>query len=332
MAKRDFYDILGLHRGATAEEIKKAYRRLAMKHHPDRAAGDKKAAEAKFNEIQEAYDVLSDPAKRRNYDQFGHAGVGAGPSGAGGPPGGDPFEALRRAQGGGRRQWRANPNVSAEDFDFGAGGGDVASVFEQFFGRGGMGGRGGRARGPDRAAPRRGADVEHPVTISFEQAARGTSLSLRMTTEGKPETIEVKIPPGVKDGSRIRIRGRGQQSAAGAPGDLFIIARVTPHPYFRREGLDVYLDVPVSIYEAVLGTKVDVPTLEGPLTVTIPPGTSSGAKLRLKGRGVERADEKGDQFVVVKVVVPKDLDEAGKNAFRDLAAKNPIDARRDLGW
>lgn len=334
MAKRDYYDILGIHRTATADEIKKAYRKLAMKHHPDRAEGDKKAAEGRFNEIQEAYDVLSEPPKRRNYDQFGHAGVGAGTAAGAGPgrAGDDPFEAFRRAQGGGRRQWRASPNVSVEDFDFGAGGGDVASVFEQFFGRGAQP-RGGRGRtGPAQGGPPpRGADVEHPVTLTFEQAARGSTLPLQINREGHLETIEVKIPPGVKDGSRIRIRGRGQQSH-GEPGDLFIVTRVTPHPYFKREGLDVFVDVPISVYEAMLGTKVDVPTLEGPLTVTIPPGTSSGAKLRLKGRGVERADEKGDQYVVMKVVVPKDLDDADQETLKKLAEKHPLHPRKDVGW
>jgi curved DNA-binding protein len=141
----------------------------------------------------------------------------------------------------------------------------------------------------------------------------------------------VKIPAGVKDGSRIRIRGRGQQ-ANGEPGDLYIITRVDPHPFYRRDGLDVYLDVPISMYEALLGTKVQVPTLDGPVTLTVPAGTSSGAKLRIKGRGVERGSEKGDQYVQVKVVVPKGLDDDDKATVEKLAKKHPINPRADVTW
>jgi len=141
----------------------------------------------------------------------------------------------------------------------------------------------------------------------------------------------VKIPAGVKDGSRVRVKGRGQPSN-GQPGDLYIVTRVRPHPYYRREGLDVYVDVPLSVWEAMLGTKVEVPTLDGPVTVTVPPGTGSGAKLRVKGRGVERAGEKGDSYAVVKVVVPKGLDEEDKAAVQKLAAKHPVDARADVPW
>jgi len=141
----------------------------------------------------------------------------------------------------------------------------------------------------------------------------------------------VKIPAGVKDGSRVRIKGKGDQSG-GQPGDLYIVVHVTPHPYFRREGLDIYLDVPISVYEALSGTKVTVPTLDGPVTVTIPPGTNSGAKLRIKGRGIERADEEGDEFVVIKIVVPKGLDAEDNQLIEKLQKKHPIDARADVPW
>jgi DnaJ-class molecular chaperone len=330
MAKRDYYDILGVSKSASADEIKRAHRKLALKYHPDRNKNNKDAEE-KFKEIQEAYDVLSDPTKKQNYDQFGHAGVGAGGQA------GDPYEAFRRAQagrgGGGRTTWRAAPGVQVEDFDpsqFG----DVSDLFEQFFGtRGGGGaatGRGG-ARGRARPAPR-GQDVEHEVTLTFSQAARGSTLPLQITRgPGQSETIEVKIPPGVKDGSRIRIKGRGEQSG-GEPGDLFIITRVQPHPYFRRENLDIYVDVPVSVYESLLGSKVQVPTLDGPVTITIPPGASSGSKLRIKGRGVERGGEKGDQYAVLKVIVPKNLSEDDKKLIETLQSRHPIDARSDVKW
>jgi DnaJ-class molecular chaperone len=334
MAKRDYYDVLGVSKTASADEIKKAHRKLALKFHPDRNKNNKDA-EDKFKEIQEAYDVLSDTGKRANYDQFGHAGVGAGA--AGGPNGADPFEAFRRAQagGGGRTTWRASPNVSVEDFDPSQFKGDFGDIFDQLFGaRGGPGanfGRGG-TRGRTRAAPQRGQDVEHGVTLTFEQAARGTTLPLQITRgPGQSETIEVKIPPGVKDGSRIRIKGRGEQTG-GEPGDLFIVAHVLPHPYFRREGLDIYLDVPLSLYEALLGAKVNVPTLDGPVTITVPPGTSSGAKLRIKGRGVERGEEKGDQYALIKIIVPKDLDDEDKKLIQQLQGKHPIHPRADGKW
>lgn len=343
MAKRDYYEVLGVAKSATADEIKKAHRKLVRQHHPDRNPGNKQAEE-KFKEVQEAYDVLSDADKRAKYDQFGHAGVGAGVG-----TGGDPWEAFRRAGGApggfggnGRRQYRGGPGVSVEDFeggDFNAG--QFSEIFEQLFGgrggaAGGFGGMGsGRAGGrprPRPAEPMRGSDVEYPVNLSFEDAARGTSLSLTITRDGKPEKIDVKVPAGVKDGSRVRIKGRGGQVVGGEPGDLFIITSVQPHPYYRREGLDVLVDLPVSLYEALLGTKAEVPTLDGPVTLTVPPGTSSGAKLRIKGRGVERGAEKGDQFVVVKVIVPKNLDDEDRALVQKLQAKHPIDARAEAPW
>jgi DnaJ-class molecular chaperone len=335
MAKRDYYDILGVSKTASADEIKKAHRKLALKFHPDRNK-DNKSAEEKFKEIQEAYDVLSDDTKRANYDQFGHAGVGGG-----GPNGANPYEAFRRAQGGaaGRTTWRPSPGVSVEDFDpsqFGAGAGDFGDIFEQLFGAKGGAAAGGFGRGGTRGRVRteapRGQDVEHGVTLSFEEAARGKTLPLQISRgPGHSETIEIKIPPGVKDGSRIRIKGRGEQTG-GEPGDLFIITHVLAHPYFRREGLDIYIDVPISLYEALLGTKVSVPTLDGPVTLTIPPGASSGSKLRIKGRGVERGSDKGDQYAVTKIIVPKGLDEQDQKLVKELEAKHPLNARADVKW
>lgn len=323
---RDYYQVLGVPKSASAEEIKKAHRKLVRKFHPD-VNKNNTAATEKFKEAQEAYDVLSDADKRRNYDQFGHAGVNMG--GAPGAGGVDPFEAYRRGRqgrGGAGQTWQANPNVTVEDFDVGAG--NFSDIFEQLFGgRGGPGA--GAARGPrqrPQAQAPRGEDVEHPVSLTFEQAARGTALPLQINRDGRIETIEVKIPAGVKDGSRIRIKGRGQHTN-GEPGDLYIVTRVEPHAFFRRDGLDVYLDVPVSVYEALLGTKVQVPTLDGPVTVTVPAGTSSHARLRIKGRGVERGAEKGDQYVVIKIVVPKGLDDEDKATLERLASKYPIDAR-----
>jgi DnaJ-class molecular chaperone len=343
MAKRDYYEILGIGRSATPDEIKKAHRKLVRKYHPD-VNKNNKEAEEKFKEVQEAYDVLSEPGKRRNYDQFGHAGVGAGGApGAGGGNTQDVWEAFRRAQqqqggagfpGGDPRRggysWRSGPGVSVEDFE---GAGDFGDIFEQLFGARGAAGAGGRtARARPAPTAPRGADVEHPVTLTFAQAARGTTLPLQINRDGKLETIDIKIPAGVKDGSRVRIRGKGQQSPGGEAGDLFIVTRVHEHPYFRREGLDILLDVPISLYEALLGTKIDVPTLEGPITLTLPPGTSSGSKLRIKGRGIHRGTEQGDQFVIPRVVVPKNLDDEDKAALEKLRAKHPLNPRADLHW
>ena len=324
MAKKDYYDVLGVSKSASADEIKAAFRKMARKYHPDATKNDPKLTE-RFKEAQEAYEVLSDEQKRKNYDEFGHAGVGASPG-----SGGDPFDAFRRAQqaggGGGGVRWQAGPGVSVEDFD----GGDFGSIFEQFFGGGG-GGRTRGSRSRARAQPAKGSDIEYPVTLTFEQAARGIHLPLQINREGKLETIDIRIPAGVKDGSRVRVKGRGQQ-AGGEPGDLYIITRVTPHAYFHREGMDVHLDVPISLYEAVFGAKVDVPTLDGTRTLTIPPETNSGAKLRIKGHGIQRGEEKGDQIVVIRIIIPKHLDDDDKKSIETMAKKHPLNPRADLGW
>jgi DnaJ-class molecular chaperone len=322
---RDYYETLGVPRTATADEIKKAHRKLARKYHPDMNKNNAGSTE-KFKEIQNAYDVLSDTQKRANYDQFGEAGANIG---AGGPgAGGSPFDQFRRPQQG--RSYQGNP-VSAEDFGVG-GNGNFSDVFEQLFGAKGGAARGGaRARSARPQSVPRGEDIEHPVSLTFEQAARGTMLPLQIDRDGKVETIEIKIPSGVKDGSRVRIKGRGQQSN-GEAGDLYIVTKIQPHAYFKRDGLDVYVEAPLSMYEALLGTKISVPTLDGPITMTIPPGTGGGAKLRIKGRGIERSGEKGDQFVEIRIVVPKTLDDEDKAAIEKIAAKHPIDARAGLGW
>lgn len=326
MAKRDYYDVLGVSRTAAPEEIRRAHRKLVRQYHPDVNKSNPNAEE-KFKEVQEAYDVLSDPQKRRNYDQFGHAGVGVQPGPGAYGAGVDPFEAFRRAQQSGRRP---EPHVSFEDFEGTAG---FADLFDQLFG-GRRGQPRGRPRGRGReqtAAPPRSGDIEHGVTISFENAARGTSIPLQINRDGRTETIEVKIPAGVKDGSRVRLRGKGQQ-INGVAGDIYIICRVAPHPYFRREDLDVYLDLPISLYEAMLGTRVEVPTLEGPVMLNIPPGTSGGSKLRIRGRGIHRGTEKGDQYVVPRIIVPRDLDEHDRKLLADLQKKHPINARADVRW
>jgi len=316
MDKRDYYEVLGLSKGAGDAEIKRAYRRLAKQYHPDHNKG-RKDAEARFKEIQEAYDVLSDQEKRGRYDQFGHAGLD--PRYAAGPGGGV--------------RWTVSEDEPVDLSDFAdvfgfhsgsEGPRDVGSIFEQFFG-----GRPGSRIHASGTAPAR--DVEHHVTLSFEEAIRGATLDIevsdgtarseRAASRAERQRISVRIPPGVHDGQRIRVRGKGQPGSGRRPaGDLLVVCSVRPHPYFRRDGDDIYLDVPISIAEAALGAKVDIPTLDGIRTVTIPPGTSSGAKLRLAGLGAAspKTGQRGDQYAVVKIVAPT-ISELQRRLLEELA-------------
>ena len=323
MAKRDYYEVLGVKRGASADEIRSAYRKLARKYHPD--ANKAANAAGKFREATEAYDVLSDAEKRKTYDQYGHAGPGAG-FGAG-YPGAD--QAGRGGQGAG--------------FDF-----------SEFFGRGGRGGSGfagmslddilqalgggqRRTRRREPRAPQRGDDSQTHLTLDFLQAIAGTSTRIRISRQApdgseQQETIEVKIPPGVKDGSKIRVRGKGALGD-GSAGDLYIIVDVRPHEYFRREGDDIYVSVPISITEAALGAKVDVPTLDGMSTVTVPPGSGSGRKLRLRGKGVPRGQaQAGDLYVVIQIVPPPSLGEREKQLLTELQGLLAYDPRANCPW
>lgn len=322
-AKRDYYDVLGVSRTASADEIRKAHRKLARQFHPDMNKNNASATE-KFKEVQEAYDVLSDGERRRMYDQVGHSGPRAGP-----PPGAsDPFEAFRRAGGTNGGAWRAGNGGRASPDDFGGQAG-FEGIFEELFGGRARGGRGGGGNAADpfgaggAEAPIRGADIEHAVQLTFEQAARGTSVPLRFQVGGQSETIDLKIPAGVNDGSKIRLKGKGQPGPAGH-GDLFIVCKVAPHPTLRREGLDVQSDVNVPVYDAMLGGKVAVQTLDGEVTLTIPPGTGSGAKLRIKGRGITRGAEQGDHFAVVKITLPKELSPEAKELVEQLRQAAPV--------
>lgn len=305
---RDYYDILGVKKSASEDEIKKAYRKLAREFHPDRNPGDKKA-EAKFKEVQEAYDILSDQTKRSQYDRFGRVG----PDGGAGGPGGPGFH------------WQWGGPGDAQQMDPGA----AADIFRQFFG-GGAGGpadigdieellgqraRGGRRR---RAAP--APEVESEVTIPFLTAALGGTINIQVNGR----ELAVKIPAGVTEGQAIRLQGQ-----APGGGNLKIILHVQEHPYFRREGNNIILPVPLSLSEAVLGAKVDVPTLDGTkLSVKVPPGTSSGARLRLRGKGIAG----GDQFIEMKIVVPSSLDERGRQLIEEYSRLHPQNPRADLPW
>lgn len=316
MAKRDYYEVLGVSRGAGADEIRRAHRKLVRQVHPDANKSDPRAEE-KFKEIQEAYDVLSDAQKRKAYDQHGHAAFSP-----------EAQEHARRAAAGRGQRWQPAPNVSVEDFDFsGPGGEGLRDIFDQFFGpRGRSAPRPRRGRQPEPEP--RSADIEYHATVSFEQAARGSKMLLQITRDSRLQTVEVKIPAGVKEGSRIRLSGMGNQGP-GEPGDLYVVIHVTPHERFRREDLDVYLDLPISLYEAMLGAKIDVPTLDGTVTLSIAPGTSSGAKLRISNRGIERAGQRGHQYVVTKIIVPKSIGAEEQRFLEQMQRRHPVDARAE---
>lgn len=374
-AKQDYYATLGVDRTATAEEIRKAYRRLARKHHPDLNPGDK-AAEEKFKKIQEAYEVLSDDKKRRMYDQYGFysdqafAGASAAGPGDGGGFGFGGFDFSEFFGGGERRQE-----------------GGFSDLFSQFFRRTG-----------ERHAPRpeRGADLEYALNIDFWQSIRGAQVRLaiqrhetcaacngtgaagagsmvctqcggsgnvtqmagamrfsltcprcggsgknRNACPGchgdgrilKPETVEVRIPPGTRTGSRLRVAGKGSAGTLGGPpGDLYITVRVEDHPFFHREGDDIHIQVPISVWEASLGAKIEVPTIDGKALLKIPQGTQNGQKFRLREKGVTspRTGVRGDQIVEVRVQAPKANDERTRELLRELARLHPEDPRQEI--
>ncbi|HEX3033509.1 MAG TPA: DnaJ C-terminal domain-containing protein [Thermodesulfobacteriota bacterium] len=307
-ARRDYYEVLGVNKNASKDEIKKAYRKLARRYHPDLNPG--KEAEEKFKEIQEAYEVLSNDEKRKNYDMFGTAG-GFGP-------------------GGDRTTWRRQEG-SPEGFEFSFGTGGFPGfedIFEDIFGN--IGGAGGR-RG------RRGRDVEYQIEIDFETAIKGGARNINIPRPASgggtsTETLSVKIPPGVKDGSRIRIQGKGDPGRTGTPGDLYFRVKVTPHPVFKREEDDLYVEVPITIYEAALGADVSVPTVDGTAVVKVPPKTQSGTKLRLKGKGAPNPKNggRGDQYVILKIVIPDSISEDAKKKFEELKREIPYNPRIHL--
>jgi curved DNA-binding protein len=325
MAKRDYYDALGVSRSATADEIKTAYRKLARKLHPDvNKAPD---AQARFTEVQNAYDALSDPQKRKAYDQFGEAGVsgsGAAAAAAANAAGGGAGPHFRWSSAGG-------PGVSSQEFDAE----ELGSMFEAFFGGqqgfGSVGGPGGRSGRSSRSRPqgraRHSEPLTHDLNVTFMTAAMGGTEKLRLSDGEKTRTIEVKIPPGVSEGAHLRVKGAAPEGA-----DLILTIHVGEHPLFRRslpgEGTqyDLVLDLPLTIGEATLGTTLTVPTLEGSVELKIPPGTSSGRKLRLRGRGIRpQSGEPGDLYVIAKVVVPdpSTLDDSEKETLRKISERQP---------
>ena len=285
---RDYYEILGVSKNASDDEIKKAYRKLAIKYHPDKNPGDKEA-ENKFKEINEAHDVLSDKQKRARYDQFGHAGVG----GAGGNPfagGGNPFGGF-------------NYNGQSFNFDFGGGGFD--DILGSLFGFG----------GPRR--PRRGADYQTSVTLTFEEAIFGTNKTI--SAEGKD--IKIKIPAGIDDGMSIRLAGKGGPApeSGGEKGDLYVRVRVKPHKNLTREGAIILSEEKISMVDAALGCEIEVETVDGSITMKVPAGTQSGTPFKLSGHGVPfRSDgDRGPHIVTIIVETPKNLSRRQKELLEE---------------
>ena len=387
--KHDYYETLKVAKGANQDEIKKSYRRLARKYHPDVNPGDK-AAEERFKQVQEAYDILSDSKKRQVYDQYGfysdNIPAGGGPGAGPGPRPDMNFDSFdfsdyfqRGAQGGGRR---------ASTGSGGSGGspGGFRDIFSNLFNRG---------EAPPQA-PEKGEDLEYSLNIDFWQAIKGTQTRLNITRydtcptchgngsaggqtvpcpecngtgsvsqmagamrfnltcpkcggSGKlknacptchgdgrvahTETVDVRIPPGARNGSRLRVPGKGNAGSMGAPpGDLYITTRVEEHPYFHREGDDIHIRVPVAVWEAGLGAKIEVPTIDGRTLLKIPQGTHNGQKFRLREKGVynARTSQRGDQIVEAAIQTPKIQDERTKEILRELAGLHPEDPRADL--
>jgi molecular chaperone DnaJ len=403
--KKDYYEILGVKKSASVEDIRKAFRKLARKYHPDVNPGDK-AAEEKFKALSEANDVLSDPKKRKIYDQLGYYSDNIDPAAAeayarGGPTGAGGFGGYPGGQGGAGGQGQGVP-FDFSGFDFGdmfegaraqrsggnASGGGFRDIFSSMFG-----GRGGAAA---QQGPEPGSDLEYQVNVPFWTAIRGGVMRLNITRQDacsnchgsghieapgvcpqchgkgtieqtggrmkfnttcprcggtgknvsacpvcrgegvvvRNEPLEVRIKAGTRDGQRIRLAGKGNAGLhGGAPGDLYVIIRAENHPVFRREGDDIYVNVPITASEAGLGAKIEVPTIDGRALLKVPPGTQSGQKLRLREKGVPSATKeglRGDEIVEVKVTVPMPRDEKTKELLRELAKLNPEDPREEL--
>ena len=321
MAERDYYEILGVARDASPDAIKKAYRGLARKYHPDVNPGDK-SAEGRFKEVQSAYDVLADQEKRALYDRHGRAAFEG--MAASGPRANSTEWASRFGEPG-------FENIDLSDLigSFGGAGrgedGGNASIFEDLMGRV-RGGRPSRQRG--------GRTLEAHLTIPFMTAVKGGETTIEVQrANGKTESLVVKIPPGIDTGAKLRLKGQGEPGSKGAPaGDLTIMIEIEPHSFFKREGQNLQVEVPISVADAILGAKIDVPTLDGTKSLTIPPGSSSGLKLRLKGQGIRATVGKpgGDLFVVLKIVVPKHIDADSRRLIEEFFERNPQNPRAGL--
>lgn len=297
----DPYSTLGVQRGASEKDIKSAYRKLAKELHPDRNKDNPKAAE-RFSDVTKAYDLLSDKDKRAQFDrgEIDADGNPAMPFGAGAGFGGGGF---RSAAGGAR-------GFSAHDFEgFGGAEADLGDIFEGLFGRGGMGSRSDGFGSRRQAPPRRGANVSYRLKVPFADAAVLKPQRIALA-DGK--TIDLKLPAGVEDGTQMRLKGKGEPGPAGN-GDALVTVQIEPHAFFRRDGADVRLELPITLDEAVRGAKVKVPTVDGPVMLTVAPGSGSGKVLRLKGKGFsKKGGGRGDQLVTLEIELPEDLGELSK--------------------
>ena len=293
MEYKDYYKILGVSRSATAEEIKKAYRTLARKYHPD--VSKEANAEEKFKEVGEAYEVLRDKEKRAQYDQF--------------------CGQFRHGQ-------SFSPPPGWEENIGGFGSGNFSSFFENMFG-GGMGG------GQRDGFFARGEDVHAKITISLEDAFNGATKSIRRPSgAAQSGTISVKIPAGIEPGKKIRLTGQGKAGMNGQAGDLYLEIQIAPHALYRLEGKDIYLDLPITPWEAALGAKITTPTLAGKISLNIPAGARSGQKMRLKGRGLP-GKTAGDQFVILQIMTPPADSADAKAFYQQMAEKLPFNPRED---
>ena len=328
----DYYKTLDVSRDASADDIQAAYRKLARKYHPDLNPDDK-TAKQKFQEVQAAFDVLNDPSKRERYNRFG---AGFESMGAGGP-GGGPAGGWTNAPGGGWSggAWTGGAGAGGEEFDFsevfgGGQGSPFGDIFGQFRGAS-EGGRRAKA-----ASSKRGADVEAEVTIPFNTAVLGGETELGLQdAEGNVKRVAVKIPAGIDEGKKIRLRGQGGPARrGGTPGDLLITVHVAPHTHFTRRGNHLEVKVPVTLAEAALGAKVDVPTPQGAISLRVPPGTSSGTKLRAKGRGiVSKTGEPGDLYAEIEIVIPKQIDSKSQELIREVDERfGDQHPRQELRW
>jgi molecular chaperone DnaJ len=384
--KHDYYETLNVAKGASQDEIRKSYRKLARKYHPDLNPGDK-SSEERFKQVQEAYDILSDAKKRQMYDQYGfYSENGVPPPGPGASAGPQPnmdfsgFDFSEFFQGGGAPGGTAGGGTRRTTSS-----GGFRDIFSQFF----------KGGGEARPEPERGSDLEYSMNIDFWQAIKGTQARLNITRyevcdtchgtgsaggqtvtcpecngtgsvsqmagamrfnltcprcggsgklknacptcngEGRiahTETVDVRIPPGARNGSRLRVPGKGNAGIMGAPsGDLYITTRVEDHPYFHRDGDDIHIRVPVTVWEAGLGAKIEVPTIDGRAQLKIPQGTQNGQKLRLREKGVLNAhNQRGDQIVEIAIQTPEVRDERTKEILRELGTLHPEDPRAEL--